>query len=525
MLAAVAAPFLAFFVWQSGLASVGDDSVSYLVIARWLGGDAELIRPWLKWYTHFPPLFPLVLALTGGSSDLLTAHLVVAAFAALSVALLGRYAAIRLEGHGAGVALALAFLMLPTAWISVKGILSESMFLAISLGALHFHEVRVARDRPGVGTYLFFGVLLAAAILTRVVGIMLAAAYAAHLAVAFLAHRDRRAAAWLPLAPAAVLVGSWMALRPGGHVYGFTLGKVLAAWIDNPVRALETAGVAFSNGWLASFMADATVTGAPRFLIYMLGAIALAGTCRAIARNRLDGWYVVLSAIIVFFWPFGETQTRRLLYPLVPLALMHAVEVLVAVAVFLRLPHPRLAAAAALAVPLLPCIPAIILIGEKSLDRMPLLPGSAYSAADITEYYTTINVARARQLAARHAVVLGGLERLARDTPPDARVMWVRPEYVGVLGKRASAANYFDWDARRLAREVRDAKVDFIVIASVYKSDLEQHAGDAAVALRQIEPYVSHRMVLSNPVTGQDEFILMAVDRVALDAYLAASAR
>jgi hypothetical protein len=321
------------------------------------------------------------------------------------------------------------------------------------------------------------------------------------------------------------LVGLWTLVRPGGHFYGNLLGRVLAVWFEHPASALQIAGTSFANGWLASFLADATVPGAPRVLVYLLGAAALAGAFRALAKNRFDGWYVALSLLLVFFWPFGETQTRRLLYPLVPLALLHAAEVLIAAAIALRVPRPGIAAGVVLALPLLSCVPAMVLIAEKSLDRTPLVTGSDYSAADITEYYTTINVGRARQIAARHAVVLAGLERLSQDTPPGARVMWVRPEYVALLGHRASAPTYFGWDAQRLAREVREAKADFIVVAAVYKPDFDLVAGDAALALPQMEPYVSQRTVLVNPLTGQVEFILMAVDPPALDAYLARGAR
>ncbi len=81
---------------------MGDDSVSYLVLACWIAGEAgPLLMPWLPWHIHFGPLFPLPLAMTGGGSDLVAAHLVVAGFAALSVLLLARYAAAALGSDAA----------------------------------------------------------------------------------------------------------------------------------------------------------------------------------------------------------------------------------------------------------------------------------------------------------------------------------------------------------------------------------------------------------------------------------------
>jgi hypothetical protein len=149
------------------------------------------------------------------------------------------------------------------------------------------------------------------------------------------------------------------------------------------------------------------------------------------------------------------------------------------------------------------------------------VPGSRYRAADLTEYYTTVNLQRARVLAAQQAAVLGGLERLSQETPPAAKVMWMRPEYVAFLGRRQGVASYFAWDAPRLARAIHEQGVDFIVISALYKSDLDQRAGDAARTLRDVQPFVVGRSRIVNPLNGADEFLLLEVDKAALAAYLA----
>jgi len=159
-------------------------------------------------------------------------------------------------------------------------------------------------------------------------------------------------------------------------------------------------------------------------------------------------------------------------------------------------------------------------VAEKSLDREPLVPGSRYSAAGITDYYRLINRQDALALAAKHAATLAGLEALRTVTPPDARVMWMRPEYVALLGGREGVPYYYDWDARTLASKVRDAGVDYLVVAGISKSDLAVRTGDVPAPLRHAQPYAQPAFALGNPFTGQDEFILLRVDRAALDAYL-----
>ncbi|MBC8021715.1 MAG: hypothetical protein H7Y14_01255 [Burkholderiales bacterium] len=523
-LALAAAPLFAAFVWQSSIATVGDDSVSYLAMARWFAGSADaFLAPWLAWHSHFPPLFPMVLAATGGANDLVVAHLAVAFFAIVSVVLLARVAALRLGSDWGGFWVAAAFLTLPTAWISVKGILAESLYLALSLGVILAHQKLLARGVPRARAYLLFGVLLALAYSTRSAGVALVAAFVVHEAIRAASTRRLRPAAWLALVPVAAFAVAWVVARPGGHAYGATIASLATAWRDYPVKALELAAETFPGGWIASFVAEGDVSPAVRITLYALGLVALAGSVRAALRNRLDGWYVLLMAGLVFIWVFGAENMRRLLYPIVPLALLHAAEMVVCGVRRLGLARPRFAIALACAMAPVLWAPAILLVAGKARDHTPLIEGSRYSAAEITDYYRVINLAHARALAAKHAATLGGLEALRTATPPDARVMWMRPEYVALLGGREAVPSYYDWDARTLASRIREARVDYLVVAAMSKLDLAHRTGDPATALGHAAPYSRAVLRIHSPHTGQDEFILLAIERAALDAYLAAA--
>jgi hypothetical protein len=156
-------------------------------------------------------------------------------------------------------------------------------------------------------------------------------------------------------------------------------------------------------------------------------------------------------------------------------------------------------------------------VASKALDREPVVAGYGPRYSDITEYYTTINVDRSRAIAARHATVLAGLEALEKATPPGARVMWMRPEYVALLGHRDGAAWFYRWDEKRLARWVRDAKVDYLVVARLFKTDLSGRAGDPFATLNPVSSYSVPVLTLSNPVTGGAEFVLLRVERRALE--------
>jgi len=522
VLALVVAPLFLAFAWQSTVASVGDDSMSYLVVARWFDGSIDAtLTPWLPWHTHFPPLFPMALALVGGGRDLLAAHLVVAAFAVLSVFLIARYAARRLESDWGGFWVAVAFLALPTAWLSAKGILSETLYLALTLGALLAHDRWIARGEARRGGYIAFAILLALAYSTRAAGVTLVAAYVVHEGVNAVRTRRLAPAAWIPLVAVAACAVAWPLLRPGGNTYEATIRQVMKIWIERPSVALEFTLQTFPAGWVSSFFAEGEVATPMRMSALVIGVMALAGSIRAALANRLDGWYVLFTVVLVFAWVFGVENMRRLLYPVLPLALLHAAELVALLVRRARLRHAHLAIAGICAAPLAASLPATLLIADKARDRGAFVEGSRYTAADITDYYRVMNLPYARMFAAKHAATLGGLEALRTATPPGARVMWMRPEYVAILGGREGVPMYYAWDARTFATHVRDDRVDFIAVAGMWKNDLAMSPGDPTAPLRYAATYARPVLQLGNPFSLQEDFILLQVDRAALDAYLA----
>ena len=522
VLIAVAAPLLFAFNSQDRLASFGDDSASYLTLAHFFSGAAGNAdaAAWAGYHSNFPPLFPLLLSLSGGATDYRVAYAVVAACAVLALPLVYRHASVALGSIHGGLAVTAFFLLMPTAWISVKGILSESLYLLLLMAALVHFEARIAAGRARSVDLLVFGTLVACATLTRMLGIALAFAYLAHLGMRSITRRQRPAAHdLLPLLPVAVLVSLWSAMKPSANVdgYGRAGRQVIAKWIAEPAGMLQTAADYFSSGWVASFTADPAVSAQAWFGILVIGALALGGVVLRTVRNRLDGWFLLLSVGILFPWVFTPDNTRRLLYPLVPLLLIGAAYFLVwatgRVVLGARAKKLVLAAVAIMAVAL--TLPALLLVHRKSADHALVIPGQPYAYRDITEYYTTINFELARERAQLVAATLSGLESIARVTPAGSRVMWMRPEYIGLLGHRPGVPFLFRWSAPELAAEVRRGRADYFVETWLLKTDLEGAQGDPH---GDTTPY-------ARPVFQLGPFfVLTQVDRGALESYLSAPA-
>jgi hypothetical protein len=308
---------------------------------------------------------------------------------------------------------------------------------------------------------------------------MLAVAYGVHVLVAALTppRPPNLARRLLPFLPVVLLAALWLAWRP--HPEGFNYQRVMVniardLLLTDPLRFLRSCVQVMFGGWIRSFTADSDVHVLAKAAFGLLGLAGVAGSVLRARANRLDGWYVLLSLPLVFAWLFSEDSSRRLQYPLVPILIVHAA-VFVAFAMRgIRSPgRRRILSAAAAALPMVLCFPAWLLVQSKSLDREPIHPGLRYRYADMTEYYTTIDVKAARGLASKHAAVLGGLESLRTVTPPGSRVIWLRPAYVATLGERPALPLYEGGSQREFLRQVRLAKADYVVISSLLKASME----------------------------------------------------
>ena len=522
-LALLAFPAFAWFSWHDGLATVSDDSVSYLVQARVYAGTAgAAVREWLGNAAHFPPLFPLLLAATGAADDFLRAHLVVAACAAAAVAALHAFVD-GVAGRRAAALVVALFLVTPTAWVSELGLLSEPLYLLLSFAALAWHARRAAGAGTGTASRIVLGALLAAALLARSAAAALVGAYAVWAFVRAWKREERPGPLALPLVPAALAMAAWLTLRPPlqGENYAQVLRNAWGLLAAAPAFFGAKSAEYLGNAWIGSFTAESHVYGVTRALLLAAALLAVAGAVRAAALNRLDGWYALAYAAMLAFWLFPEETTRRLLYPLVPLALLHAGEAVHAVA--RRLLPARASAVVGVGGAVLAALslPAMALVASKAADRAPVMKISPLAYSGITEYYTVIPVKPAREIAGRQLAVLAGLAEIERFTPPGARVLWMRPDYIAVLAHRTGVASYYREGMEGVVRTLLDTGARYVVVSSLYKADIRGDALDPLVTPASVAPFAHALFIVRNPVADIDEFGLLEVDRAALERYAA----
>jgi hypothetical protein len=511
----------AAFLVHPGIDSLYDDSVSYLLMAQWFSPWHAASAPVAAAarLETYPPLFPLALALSGGAYDWRIAHLLVAAAFGASVLLLGIHARRTTGSAAAGLLSAAAFAALPGAWLNARGILSEFPYIALSLAALAWHARMQGDERIAPRDAAILGALLAAAILTRAIGIALVAAVAVSEAMRFLRTRDtaRLRSAWMAPAIAIAAALAWHALRPaaGSDSYAQSTRLMLAGAESGPLAWARAwaghNGQAISDAWFTALLIFWGEPWRPTFLLAAaLGALGLGGAVARALHGEADALYVLAFLAILLFWPFPG-QMYRLAFPAAPLVLLLAFRS-VAALLAVRLDPARAARAAAYAalVPVALGLPALLfyVVPRARIEDAPV---AGYRVTDIAEFYRIPSGPAARENARTQIGVLADMNRVRDSTPPGARVMWYTPGYIALLAGREGVALRRPRDAADLEAQVRATRADYLYLAEAQPRDSLHREGDPMYPAVLARPFAEP--VWSRTGEGRVRALLMKIDK------------
>jgi hypothetical protein len=497
VLACITAAFAVAFTWQHGIASLYDDSVSYLVMAQamspWESAPAPIAAAFPD--QRYPPLFALWLGVMGGAYDWRIAHAWVALSFAAGVLLLGLLARDVLRAWWPAFAAALVFACMPGAWLNVKGILTEFPYIEVSLATLIAY--RCVAARPERGRLALLAALLAAAALTRTIGVALIAAVAIAEGWHWLRGRNLARLRGFAIACGAAILalGAWYVLRPAGgeDAYASFSSAVARNTVDRGPGWL--AGLVANNlssivdAWLTAMLIFWGEPWKPGFLIAcFFGVSGVAGVVWRAARREADAIYVLVFAAILAAWPFPG-QMYRLALPAFPLVAMNALwlwqELLG------RIDPARAARWSAIAAgaPLVMAFLALGYIAMRPSDKPSEELAVGYRVTDIAEYYRIPYLPSAYAVALAEVGVIADMQRIGASTPDGATVMWYLPEYVAVLAGRRGVALDRPSDGRGLAAQLRAKRPDFLYLSAVHPRDTAHRDGDPMASLPYARKY------------------------------------
>jgi hypothetical protein len=468
----------AAFVWQPTLATFADDSVSYLVMAQVFSpfqAASPAVAAAFAREAFYPPLFPLVLALTGAAHSIAWAHAVTALLLAAALPFAYLLGLRWLGSRGAALAALACIALAPSLWINSKGILSETLFCLLLTSVFLFLE----KEKQS-GWQL--GLLMAALALTRTAALPMIAAYALW-AAARRGSLAGRARAALPAVAGLVAYGLWVLVRPsntedeyasilldkGQGLFGGPAGfwAALAGSVGRQANAI-------AEGWAGALLLY-WVEGRPmRFaLASAVGILALAGMALRMWRGRADGWMSAAYLATLLAWPFYE-QMERFLFPLLPVLFLYA---FLAAGEALRATTARPALAHALLAGLL----LTLVLPPMAFIHQRAQAGGAVTS--ITDWYRTPDLKRAGLRAQTHLLLFDDMRAIRELTRPEESVMWVTPSYIALLAdRRGLAAPDARLGADAYREAVRKARPDYVFISRYHPRDtLRDSAWQAGV--------------------------------------------
>ena len=315
--------YLLSFTLFDGFSTFSNDAASYVLAARkWSPFfDPSAAESYTVPFLSYPPGFPGLLAITGASESLWSAHLVVSICMLASLLVMGFFLGKETSGPLAALTM-LSICSMPGIIVNSLGILSENLYLLLSLGALTVYSSLRERTQVSWGWNVGLIALITAAVMTRAAGVALIAAF---LIVPAL---DRqlvpRQRVVIPLA-AVLSFLVWQGWDAGGlgqgvmtygHVseyfvsQGLSLGEqISAAW-----QSIYANLVALLWAWNHYFF---LTNFDPWFFAFSYLWLAICTVCLGLrfAKFRIDAVYIVLYVGVVLLWPFPQ-ELDRFLHPI-----------------------------------------------------------------------------------------------------------------------------------------------------------------------------------------------------------------
>ncbi len=417
--------------WSNDITDLGGDSSVYMLAAHYFSPfwphssvSAEFARGMV-----YPPLFPLLIGLLGGS--MLAGHLLV--IVSLLAAILCLYAWLRIEGLSITVSLCtcLVFALMPGTYLQSLNIWTENLYLFLSLLAIAFEACAEKGSGQQAGFRWGAAAAVAGATMVRAAALPLLAAFLIRLVMT----RPRRWP-WLMLTSITpfALWSIWSRLNQSGvHSY---LSQLQNSYTDDLVGAffgqLGTEGrrvlMAWPQSWLATGGNDPL-----HGLTWAIGAICLFGWAWRLARSRFDAFYLGLYVIVLFIWPY-PAEARRLSYVMMPLLIGQGVLLIVALSRANRKNNLSALPWVWFGAMTIAILPSLILTAQRFHEILP----DYMSVARHTEDWYGDDRKRAFRSSQIFAGTLNGLKDIISHVPTGDCIFSIKPSIVAVYSDRHS---------------------------------------------------------------------------------------
>lgn len=418
-----------YWTWTPELNDLLGDSSFYILIAQYYSPfvPANPVVAFFATQNSFPPLYPLLLTLTGGATHLLVAHQLTAATLVLAFYALYRW--LQLEGVGWRSALVATALIaiIPGVYTEALYLRSEPLFLLLSLCA--FAVFARAQGVAPVVRIVLTALCVAAAVLTRSMGIAMLLAFIGVLLL------RREPYWWLGVAVAVLPAALWRLFGASGELSYLDglASRLQVTGADNAFSDMPVMAGILAEGWHTNLNG----AGANSVPVWIIGIACIAATGYRALLCKLDAFYVILTLLLLMLWPYGSERVRFMMV-LVPVMLAQLL--IVASGLRIRgveLLQGRVVFPVVALISITTLAPNLLLAVRRSFEPVP-----ANSSIRRTQpiWFSDTPLAQRVAVAEVQQRYMDAITSMAVALPAGECVITVRPSLVGLYANRLAGA-------------------------------------------------------------------------------------
>jgi hypothetical protein len=374
------------------------------------------------WPTQdYPPFFPLLLAISGAAHSFIAAHILTTVFLICALPLVYLFAHQCIDNHWIALSITILFAISPSTWMNILGILSENLYIFISLLIILLFP---RLNQSSTKITILFGVLLAMLILTRTIGLSM---FVAYLITAFYMVRNGSLKLNKYIIPigitifinvlAKIIHDSSVPSQYISQLEDLIFGEQLKALID-----------AWTTAWLYYWLDEYNI---PYIFVLVLGAFAIIGLVQRLISLKFDAVYITLYLCILLIWPHPG-QATRFIYPVQAILLIYAFQFIFS---FFKYKTSITADK-----------PLFVLILFAFALFLPTLSytwvrhgiGEKLGYQHIKEFYRTPDLKQAKIDSAIQKIMFSDMEKIKHVTEPSDVILYYEPAYITLLANRYS---------------------------------------------------------------------------------------
>lgn len=456
------------FAWIDNIASLANDSVHYLVMARhyspWFGESPSIAAAWP--YQDFPLLFPWLLALTGAAHSFLYAHILVFVMGLMCIYLYYLLSS-RWMGKEIWIIFPISiFALSPGFILGLQGILSESFYLFLVLAFMLYYK---PTENISTRYILVAGFLLAAVLLTRTIGISLCLAI---LAQAFFSSDSQKRVNYLPVIIVAIalviylfLMEIWGPVKEshyldmlipyltGKDLYQIGTGTGHYFSVASQLTSLFNSWTTF---WVIYWQAD--VFSSSYYVVTALLLLSMTGLLIRLFKNKYDAWYVLFYLFILLVWPHPG-QMVRLLFPIMPLMLLYAGYTITILVCLAKIPDRKIMLSSIFYIFVL-----ITVLPSHAFIHARASMASGNQMTPVYEIFRKAGVEAAFKDLVLQNQILKDFSKIKEYVPEDAKILYFLPSYLAVLSDRKGVAAPSPVDGRTYRQIAKENSASYIFL-------------------------------------------------------------